>query len=93
MNASQFKKEYFTNNFYWVNELNYKKLQEIAIEMGGICHTGKAEIIDWHEGFNNLGIRTRNGITKYQKEPFLLHNQDATDFNLMLSHYERLTNK
>lgn len=89
----QFKQKYFTNNFYWVNKQNYKKLQEIALELGCLCHTGKAEIIEWHEGFKNLGFRTyeqNNNITVFQKEPFLLHNQTATDFNEMLTDYSNV---
>ena len=87
------KQKYFTNNFYWVNKENYKRLQEIALEVGCLCHTGKAEIIEWHEGFKNLGFRTyekNNNVTVFQKEPFLLHNQTATDFNEMLSAYENV---
>lgn len=84
----EFKQKYFFDNFYWINKENYKKLQEIAIEMGCICHTGSAEIIEWHEGFNNLGFRTyNNNVTVFQKEAFLLHNQTATDFNEMLIAY------
>lgn len=89
----EFKQKYFTNNFYWVTKENYKKLQEIAIEVGCLCHTGKAEIIEWHEGFKNLGFRTyerNNNVTVFQKEPFLLHNHTATDFNEMLSAYENV---
>ena len=89
----EFKQKYFTNNFYWVNKENYKRLQEIAIEVGCLCHTGKAEVIEWHECFKNLGFRTyekNNNVTFFQKEPFLLHNQMATDFNEMLSAYENV---
>ena len=59
----------------------------------GMIDTGKAEIIEWHEGFKNLGFRTyekNNNVTVFQKEPFLLHNQTATDFNEMLSAYENV---
>lgn len=90
----EFKKKYFTDNFYWVNKENYRKLQEIAIEVGCLCHTGKAEIIEWHEGFNNLGFRTypkNNNITVFQKEPFLPYNQSATNFGEMLAAYESNT--
>lgn len=95
MRAKEFKQKYFTNNFYWVNKENYKRLQEIALELGCLCHTGKAEIIEWHEGFNNLGFRTyekNNNVTVFQKEAFLLHNHTATDFNEMLSAYENIAN-
>lgn len=66
MKLQEFKQKYFTNNFYWVNEKNYKQLQEIALEVGCLCHTGKKDIINWHEGFNNLGFRTYN---KPQRKP------------------------
>lgn len=88
-----FKKEYFTNNFYWVNESNYEQLQNIALEMGCLCHTMKSEIIKWHEGFKNLGFRTyekNNNVTVFQKEPFLLHNENATDFIKMLQSYRNI---
>ena len=54
----------------------------------------KAEIIEWHEGFKNLGFRTyekNNNVTVFQKEPFLLNNQTATDFNEMLIEYSNLS--
>jgi len=95
MTKSEFKQRYFSDNFYWVNKNNYKKLQEIAIEVGCLCHTGDAKIIEWHDGFNNLGFRTyeKNGnVTVFQKEPFLLSNQKATDFDEMLSAYNNMFN-
>lgn len=91
MKLQEFKQKYFTNNFYWVNENNYKQLQEIALEVGCLCHTGEKDIINWHEGFNNLGFRTykkNDNITVFQKEPFLMQNESATNFNEMLKDYE-----
>jgi hypothetical protein len=44
MKLQEFKQKYFDNTSYWVNKENYKKLQEIALEVGCLCHTGKAEI-------------------------------------------------
>lgn len=88
-----FKLKYFTNNFYWVNQNNYKQLQEIGIKVGCLCHTGKADIIEWHEGFKNLGFRTyekNKGITVFQKEPFLSHDESATDYNEMLLTWEKV---
>lgn len=96
MNYKEFKQKYFINNFYWVNKQNYKRLQEIGLEMDCLCHTGKKEIIDWHEGFKNLGFRTyerNNNVTVFQKEPFLLHDEKATDFGEMLNDYKNLKNK
>ena len=89
---SMFKKKYFTHNFYWVNKENYKRLQEIALEMGCLCHTGKKVIIEWHDGFNNLGFRTYpeyNGITRFQKQGFLCDGDVATDYNDMISEYDK----
>lgn len=91
MSVADFKQKYFTNNFYWVNENNYLQLQEIGLKVGCLCHTGKKEIISWHVGFNNLGFRTynkNNNITVFQKEPFLMHNETATDFYEMWNDYE-----
>lgn len=93
MNLQEFKQKYFTNNFYWVNKNNYKQLQEIALEVGCLCHTGKKDIINWHEGFKNLGFRTyekNDNVTVFQKEPFLLHNQTASNFEEMLNDYENV---
>jgi hypothetical protein len=87
-----FKQKYFTDNFYWVNKENYKQLQEIAIEVGCLCHNGKSEIIEWHEGFKNLGFRTyekNNNITVFQKEPFLIGGKTPTDYNEMLIDYSK----
>jgi hypothetical protein len=90
---NEFKQKYFTNNFYWVNQENYKLLQEIAISVGCLCHTKKAEIIEWHKGFKNLGFRTyerNNNVTVFQKEPFLMENEKATDFKEMLTDFNNL---
>lgn len=86
--SEEFKQKYFTNNFYWVNKDNYKRLQEIALEVGCLCHTGKAEIIEWHEGFNNLGFSpNEESVTVFQKQPFLSHGKTATDYAEMLAAY------
>lgn len=93
MELKEFKDKYFTNNFYWVDKNNYKQLQEVALEVGCLCHTMKKEAIEWHTGFNCLGFRTyeqNNGVTVFQKEPFLMHNETATDYDEMLSAYEGL---
>ena len=93
MIQEDFKAKYFTNNFYWVGQGNYKQLQDIAIELGCLCHTGKKEIIEWHDGFNNLGLRTyphNNNVTVFQKEPFLMEHEKATSFEEMLSAYNTI---
>jgi len=41
MKRVKFKEKYFTNNFYWVNKDNYQRLQQIALGVGCLCHTGK----------------------------------------------------
>lgn len=90
MTKLEFKQKYFTNNFYWVDEKNYEKLQQIGIKVGCLCHTGDASIIKWHEGFKNLGFRTdekNNNVTVFQKEPFLMHNEKATNFEEMIAEY------
>lgn len=94
MNKQEFKQKYFTNNFYWVNADNYKQLQEIGLEVGCLCHTGKSEIIEWHEGFNNLGFRTyekNNNVTVFQKEAFLNHGEENTSYNNMIFDYKDIT--
>ena len=93
MERQEFKQKYFTNSFYWVDKDNYEKLQNIGLEFGCLNPSGETSIIEWHEGFNNLGFRTyaKNGnITRFQKEPFLLHNQTATSFEEMINDYEHL---
>lgn len=90
MTKLEFKQKYFSNNFYWINKENYKQLQEIGIELGCVNPSKETSIIEWHEGFKNLGFRTyekNNNITVFQKEPFLLHNEIASDFNEMLLVY------
>ena len=94
MTKLEFKQKYFTNNFYWVNESNHEKLQQIGLEFGCLCHTGDASIIKWHEGFKNLGFRTyeKNGkVTMFQKEPFLMHTENATDYQDMIKAYSELS--
>ena len=91
--VAQFKNKYFTNNFYWVNESNYKKLQEIGVELGCLNPNGTTSIIEWHDGFKNLGFRTyesNNFITRFQKEAFLISGKSATDYEEMLTEYELL---
>lgn len=91
MTKQEFKQKYFTNNFYWVNKENYKQLQEIGIELGCVNPNKEPSMIEWHEGFKNLGFRTyerNNNVTVFQKEAFLVNNQTATDFNEMLSVYD-----
>ena len=93
MNLQEFKKKYFTNNFYWVYESNYMQLQNIGIEVGCLCHTGEKVIIEFHKGFNNLGFRTykkNNNVTVFQKEHFLVQNEKATSYEEMMINYNRL---
>ena len=55
-----------------------------------MCHTMKPEIIEWHEGFKNLGFRTyekNNNVTVFQKEPFLKSGEIATNFADMIKDY------
>lgn len=96
MTQKEFKDKYFTDNFYWIDKDNYKQLQEIGIEMGSLCHNGEKSIIEWHEGFKNLGFRTyekNNWVTVFQKEPFLIGGAIATDYTEMLDNYNQLTNQ
>lgn len=90
MTKKEFKKKYFTNNFYWISKDNYQQLQHIGIEFDCVNPLGYKDIINWHEGFKNLGFRTyekNNNVTKFQKEPFLLHNESATDYKAMITDY------
>lgn len=91
----EFKQKYFSDNVYWVNQSNYKLLQKIALEVGCICHTGKKEIIKWHEGFNILGFRTypeNDNVTVFQKEPFIMATETVTDFTEMFHAYKKIHN-
>lgn len=91
--VTEFKNKYFTNNFYWVDESNHEHLQNIGISLGCLCHTGKEEVIKWHEGLKNIGFRTyeRNKrITMFQKEAFLLGNETATSYEEIIEDYKKL---
>ena len=91
MTRQEFKKKYFTNNFYWVNEKNHKQLQDIGIEFGCLNPLGYPGKIQWHEGFNNLGFRPNGDHpTKFQKEGFLSDKESATSFEEMLDDYKDL---
>jgi len=93
MNKEEFKRKYFTNNFYWVTKNNYLKLQEIGIEVGCLCHTFYATCIKWHEGFVNLGFLTyekNNNVIVFQKDPFLMEGESATRYEDMLADYQKM---
>jgi len=93
MTSKEFKEKYFTNSFYWVNESNYERLQHIGIKYGCVNPNGDCSIIEWHNGFNCLGFRTyekNNFVTRFQKEPFLTHNEEAVDYEEMIRDYESL---
>jgi len=93
MTQEEFKAKYFTNNFYWINESNYKQLQEIALEIGCLCHTMKSEMIEWHTGFRNLGFnphRENPDLIVFQKRDMLMYNQTATKFDEMVRDYNCL---
>lgn len=90
MKRIDFIEKYFTNNFYWINENNFKTLQEIGIEMDCVNPIGEKSIIDLHDGFKNLGFRTKEGITKFQKECFLVYGKTATDYEKMIQDYKTL---
>jgi len=50
-------------------------------------------LVAYATGFKNLGFRTyekNNNVTVFQKEPFLMHNQTATNFDEMLKDYENV---
>lgn len=94
MNRSEFKKEYFTNSFYWVTKDNYSIIQEIGVEFGCVNTLGDKYIIAWHRGFKNIGFRTyakNNFVTVFQKEAFLTESETAQDVDMMLYHYKNLT--
>lgn len=91
MNREEFKLKYFTNNFYWVNNKNYKQLQEIGLDFGCFSPIGDVSIIEWHDGFNNLGFRTYGSSpTRFQKECFLVDGDTATSFEDMIKDYKSL---
>ena len=69
MTKQEFKNEYLQNAFFWINEENHIKIQEIMQEFGVRCVTGSG-FIKWHEGFKNLCTFPPNGFTGhdfYQK--------------------------
>lgn len=100
MNLKEFKSKYFTNNFYWVDENNFEKLQEIAFSVGCRWCTKDKKIIKWisevsKDKFphNNLAFRTtleNDNITQCQAEPFLSYKEEATDFDKMLKDYKNI---
>ena len=52
MKRDEFKNKYFNKNFYWINDDNFVKIQEIAIEMG----------LTWHTGDTNIQEKTMGAI-------------------------------
>jgi hypothetical protein len=53
MTKLEFKNKYLQNAFFWVNEENHIRIQEIMKEFGFEIHTGHG-FITWHKGFNCL---------------------------------------
>jgi hypothetical protein len=53
MEREEFKKKYFTDNFYWLQLCDFQELQRIAIEMGLTWHTGDIDIMQ-ESPHNNL---------------------------------------
>lgn len=98
MTKQEFKEKYLTNAFYWVNEDNYLKLQDIFQEFGIKCHTGNHNLIGWHEGFKNLVTFPPDkwhDFEYYQKVDCWFPNArygEPKDYELMLSEYDKLKN-
>jgi len=90
MTRVEFKKKFFTDNFYWITKTNHIELQKIGLEMGCLLCNGEKDIINWHEGFNSLGFRTKENITYFQKEIFLTEKETSTNYMEMLREYKKL---
>jgi len=90
-----FKEKYLTDSFFFIkNEKQASQLQEIAIEMGCLCHTGKPEIIEWHEGFKNLMFWAKGEKTFFQKISFFLPGSsygDPVSWESFMDDYNRIT--
>lgn len=53
MTKDEFKDEYLKNAFFWVNENNHLKIQEIMQVFGIRSPIGEG-FIKWHKGFKSL---------------------------------------
>ena len=77
MTIDEFKNKYLKNAFFWVNEDNYMKIQEIMMACEIYNHTDNPEPIEWHEGFKNLVVFEPdkfNNRRYYQKVDLWLPN-------------------
>ncbi len=73
----EFKQKYFTNNFYWVNKDNYKRLQEIALEVSNAETITKeqTEVIKKHLNLVfKHEIDPSMGDEKHQQELNAIHS-------------------
>ena len=95
MTRKQFKKEYLTNAFFWINEDNYFKIQEILNEFEIKCHTGNG-IIKWHDEFTNLCTFEKDkfhNFEYYQKIDVWLPNSrygEPKNIERLLNYYKEL---
>ena len=92
MTKQEFKKKYFTDNFYWVDSNTSEPLQKIGLEMDCVTSIGDSSIIEWHSGIVNLTYRTRQEgkPTVCQRQDFLSHTEKATSFVDMARDYSTL---
>lgn len=96
MTRQEFKEQFLDNAFYWVNEDNYIRLQNIFQEFGIKCHTGEGNI-SWHTGFKNLLTfkpDKHHDFEYYQKTDCWFSNASygyPKDYELMLNAHSELS--
>ena len=64
MTIHKFKDKYLKNAFFWVNEENHLKIQEVMMKCGFYPHIGQTPI-KWHKGFRNLATFEPDKNHKY----------------------------
>ena len=95
MTKQEFRDDYLVDAFFWVNEKNYLKLQDILHEFGFKLHTGDG-IIGWHEGFKNLQTFSHDewhNFDYYQKTDFWhdgVSYGKPKDYDKMIEDYNNL---
>jgi hypothetical protein len=99
MTKEEFKTKWIDDSFYWVNEDNYLKLQDILQEFGVKCHVGGRGLINWHDGFKNI-VTFKPGkwhdFEYYQKTDFWHKDSrygDPKDYDLMLKDYSEVNSE
>lgn len=105
MNRQEFKEEYLTDAFFFVeNKEQFERLQHIALEFGLKNPIGEADLIhyDWHDFSKRLapepGIKVAKNLTffpdnRFQQSGFWVKGAsygDPKDYDMFINDYKSI---